>query len=173
MPRPDPATEPVALYGDDGRPTGEVAPRAEVRARNLRHAATLVVVRNSAGEVYVHRRTDTKDVFPGRHDFAAGGVLQAGEIPYDAAVREAFEELGVHGVELTALGEADYADEHTAYHAFAYTCVYDGPITWQPEEVAWGAWVSVARLREMVGEVEFVPDTVAVLGDWLTGRSCT
>lgn len=163
-----PADEPVALYGADGRPTGEVAPRREVRARNLRHAATLVVVRNSRGEVYVHRRTDTKDVFPGRYDFAAGGVLQAGEVPYDAAVREAFEELGVQGVGLSVLGEGDYADEHTAYHGFAYTCVYDGPIAWQPEEVAWGAWVSVARQREMLGEEEFVPDTVALLADWLS-----
>ena len=161
----------VALYGDDGRPTGEVVDRAEMRARNLRHAATLVVVRNSRGEVYVHRRTDTKDVFPGRYDFAAGGVLQAGEIPYDAAVREAAEELGVHGVELEPLGEADYADEHTRYHAFAYTCVYDGPITWQAEEVAWGDWVSVARLRDMLDQEDFVPDTVAVLGDWLSSAA--
>ncbi|WP_408895406.1 NUDIX hydrolase [Nocardioides sp. R1-1] len=161
----DPGEEQVALYGDDGRPTGEVVPRSVMRARNLRHAATLVVVRNSAGEVYVHRRTDTKDVFPGRYDFAAGGVLQAGEDPYDAAVREAAEELGVTGVRMEPLGEADYADEHTAYHAFAFTCVYDGPIAWQPEEVAWGAWVSIARLREMVASLPFVPDTVAVLGD--------
>lgn len=163
-----PADEQVALYGADGRPTGEVVARSEVRAHNLRHAATAVLVRNSAGEVYVHRRTDIKDVFPGRYDFAAGGVLQAGETPYDAAVREAEEELGVTGVPLRSLGEADYADEHTRYHAFCYACVYDGPITWQPEEVAWGAWVTVERLREMVATLPFVPDTVALLGDRLT-----
>lgn len=157
--------EQVALYGADGRPTGQAVPRSEMRARNLRHAATLIVVRNSAGEVYVHRRTDTKDVFPGRYDFAAGGVLQAGEDPYDAAVREVAEELGVTGVDLEPLGEHDYADEHTTYRAFAYTCVYDGPITWQPEEVAWGAWVGVERLRELVATLPFVPDTVAVLGE--------
>ncbi len=156
--------EQVALYGTVGRPTGEVAPRSEVRARNLRHAATLVVVRNAAGQVYVHRRTETKDVFPGRYDFAAGGVLQAGEVPYDAAVREAAEELGVTGVALQPWGEGDYADEDTSYHAFAYTCVYDGPITWQPEEVAWGAWVTVEELREMVATRPFVPDTLALLG---------
>jgi 8-oxo-dGTP pyrophosphatase MutT (NUDIX family) len=160
----DPGEERVALYGADGLPTGEAVPRSQMRACNLRHAATLVVVRNSAGEVYVHRRTDTKDVFPGRYDFAAGGVLQAGEEPYAAAVREVAEELGVTGVALAPLGEDDYADADTSYHAFAYTCVYDGPITWQPEEVAWGEWVGVERLREMVATLPFVPDTVAVLG---------
>lgn len=158
-----PGDELVPLYDEAGRPSGEVVTRREMRARNLRHAATAVVVRNTAGEVYVHRRTDTKDVFPGRYDFAAGGVLQVGEDPYDAAVREAEEELGVAGVPLTGLGEADYADDHTSYHAFCFTCVYDGPITWQPEEVAWGAWVTVAELGAMVAAEEFVPDTLALL----------
>jgi 8-oxo-dGTP pyrophosphatase MutT (NUDIX family) len=158
-----PGDELVPLYDDSGRPSGEVVTRREVRARNLRHAATAVVVRNSAGQVYVHRRTDTKDVFPGRYDFAAGGVLQVGEDPYAAAVREAEEELGVHGVPLEPLGEADYEDDQTRYHAFCFTCVYDGPVTWQPEEVAWGAWVAVDELRAMVAEKPFVPDTLALL----------
>ena len=68
---------------------------------------------------------------------------------------------------LVKLGEADYADEHTTYHAFCFTCVYDGPITWQPEEVAWGEWVDIARLREMVATLPFVPDTVALVGGLL------
>ena len=165
-----PANESVPLYGDGGLPTGEVVERHEVRARNLRHAATAVVVQNPRGEVYVHRRTDTKDVFPGMYDFAAGGVLQAGEEPYAAAVREAEEELGVTGVELTPIGEADYADDHTSYHAFCFTCVYDGPITWQPEEVVWGEWVSLERLQEMLRTLPFVPDTSGLLGDWISGH---
>lgn len=131
-------TELVALFGDDGHPTGEVATRAEMRARNLRHAATAIVVRDPSGRVYVHRRTDSKDIYPGRYDFAAGGVLQAGEDPYRGAQREVEEELGVTGVELRPLFEADYADDHTRYHAYCYQCTWDGPIHWQPEEVAWG-----------------------------------
>lgn len=160
-------TELVALYGEDGRPTGEVVARAEMRARNLRHAATAIVVLDPAGRVYVHRRTHTKDVYPGRYDFAAGGVLQAGEDPYESAVREAEEELGVAGVDLRPLYEADYADDQTRYHAYCYECTWDGPIRWQPEEVAWGEWVAPERLVEMLDELPFVPDTVANLGAWL------
>ena len=157
----------VALYGADGRPTGEVVDRARMRAENLRHAASHVVVRNSAGEVYVHRRTDTKDVYPGRYDFTAGGVLQAGEDPLESARRELAEELGITGVGLTVLFETDYADEHTRFHAFCYECRWDGPVRWQPEEVAWGDWVSPARLRELIAEVPFMPDAVANLKPWL------
>lgn len=163
---PDPAEELVALYDDVGQPCG-TARRREVRARNLRHAATAVVVRNGAGDVYVHRRTTTKDVYPGRYDFCAGGVLQAGEHPADSARREVLEELGVRGVPLHPLGATDYADADTRYRAFVYTCTYDGTITWQPEEVAWGAWIAPRRMAAMLDEVEFVPDSVALLGRWL------
>jgi isopentenyldiphosphate isomerase len=158
--------EQVTVYDDEGRPAG-VADRARVRAENLRHAATGIVVRNSRGDVYVHRRTDSKDVYPGMYDFCAGGVVQAGEDPTTSAERELAEELGVVGVPLESLGEADYADQHTRYRAFLYSCTYDGPIRWQPEEVAWGSWVAPARLVEMLDELPFVPDSTSNLRGWL------
>ena len=63
----------VALLDSDGRVCGS-APRSVMRRDNLRHAATGVLVRNSAGDIYVHRRTATKDVYPRYYDFMAGGV---------------------------------------------------------------------------------------------------
>jgi 8-oxo-dGTP pyrophosphatase MutT (NUDIX family) len=101
--------EQVALYDESGRPCG-VAPRSRVRAENLRHGATGIVVRDPLGRFYVHRRTDTKDVYPGLYDLCAGGVLQAGEEPLPSALRELAEELGVTGVPLESLGEGDYSD---------------------------------------------------------------
>ena len=65
--------EVVALYDDGGRPAGS-APRSVMRAQNLRHAATGILVRDPWGRVYVHRRTPTKDVYPAHWDFTAGGV---------------------------------------------------------------------------------------------------
>lgn len=143
-----------------------------MRAENLRHAATAVVVRDSLGRVYVHRRTDTKDVYPGRRDFAAGGVVAAGEDPDLAAVRELAEELGVTGVPLTRLGEGDYADAHTDYHGFCFTAEWDGPIRWQAEEVVSGGWMTAEALAAAFTAEpdDFMPDTVALLGDWLRGR---
>ncbi|GAB97562.1 8-oxo-dGTP pyrophosphatase MutT (NUDIX family) [Kineosphaera limosa] len=162
------ARELVDLYDDHGRVVGQ-ATRAQVRGQNLQHAATAVLVRNQRGELFVHRRTDTKDVYPGLFDVAAGGVVEAGEDPAQAAAREAFEELGVHGVPLLPLGVAHYADEHTRYLAFCFEVVYDGPIRLQPEEVAWGAWLPVAEALAWLTDDEhpFVPDTTALLLDHL------
>src|SRR5512143_4140836 len=73
------------------------APRSRVRRENLLHRGVGIIVCNGRGEVYVHKRTDTKDVFPGMYDMFVGGGVAAGE-EYDAAARrECEEELGVHG----------------------------------------------------------------------------
>jgi aminoglycoside phosphotransferase (APT) family kinase protein/8-oxo-dGTP pyrophosphatase MutT (NUDIX family) len=143
-----------------------------MRAENLRHAATGVIVRDPLGRLYVHRRTHTKDVYPGRWDFTAGGVVLFDEDPDDGARREVLEELGVTG-KLVPLGEADYTDEHTTYHAFRYVITCDGAVDPQPEEIAYGSWVTIERLMRLMEDpdVLFMPDTVALFGDWLRERA--
>ncbi|WP_226344212.1 NUDIX hydrolase [Agilicoccus flavus] len=162
------ADEIVDLYDEHGRVIG-TAPRSRVRAENLRHGGTGVIVRDSAGRVFVHRRTVTKDVYPGLYDFCAGGVLQAGEHPDVAAAREVEEELGVSGVLLRRLGVAEYADAHTTYVAFLYDATYDGPLDLQPEEVESGEWLTLDELRARLSDPawEFVPDSVALVGPHL------
>jgi aminoglycoside phosphotransferase (APT) family kinase protein len=163
--------EVVALYDDGGRPHGS-APRSVMRAQNLRHAATGILVRDPYGRIYVHRRTPTKDVYPEYWDFTAGGVLLADEDPLEGARRELAEELGVTS-ELEPLTEADYADEHTRYHAFRYVTTWDGEITPQPEEVSYGGWVSIERLIQQLAdpEIPFMPDSRALFGRWLHDRA--
>ncbi|KAA1420132.1 NUDIX domain-containing protein [Mumia zhuanghuii] len=162
----------VALYGEHGRPVGS-APRSRVRAENLHHGATAIVVLDPAGRLYVHRRTDTKDVFPGMYDVCAGGVLLADEDPYDGAVREVAEELGVTGMPLTPIFTGRYSDEHTSYTAFGYVVEgYDGAISWQPEEVAWGDWWELAEIVRRLDDPlwPLVPDSRALVGPWLRER---
>lgn len=161
-----PMDELVALY-EAGNLAGRVvgsAPRSRVRAENLPHAATAVMLRDGAGRVYVHRRTDTKDVYPGMHDAWAGGVVLAGEDPVAAAGRELTEELGVHGCELRPLGVFWYADDHTNYLAYSFEARYDpqanGPVVHQPEEVAHGWWMEWDDLLARLADPDwpFVPD---------------
>lgn len=159
--------EQAALYSERGTVIGR-APRSRVRAENLRHGATGIVVFNPQGRIYVHQRTLSKDLYPGLFDFTAGGVIQAGEDPFESARREAAEELGVRG-ELVSLGEADFADEHARYRAFRYWMIANGPLKLQAEEVLGGEWLEVSELIAQVAAEpgRFMPDAVALFLPWL------
>jgi len=153
------AEEQVAIVDDAGRVVGS-APRSVMRRDNLPHVVVAVLVRDPAGRVYVHRRTDTKDVYPGMHDAFAAGCLQYGEEPAAAAAREVAEELGVVGVPLEPLLELRYEDQSTRQQCYLFSTTYDGTITHQPEEVAWGGWMTPAELRARLADPgwPFVPD---------------
>ena len=160
--------EQVAIVDDEGRVVGS-APRSVMRRDNLPHVVVAVLVRDPAGRVYVHRRTDTKDVFPGLHDAFAAGCLQYGEEPAAAAAREVAEELGVVGAPLRALFVERYDDGSTRHFCHVFATTYDGPVTHQPEEVAWGGWLTVDELRANLADPSwpFVPDGRVLVERWL------
>jgi 8-oxo-dGTP pyrophosphatase MutT (NUDIX family) len=95
----NPAEELVDVVDEDDRVVTTVT-RGEMRRRRLLHRCTYVLLRNAAGEILVHRRTDTKDVFPGAYDVFSGGVCAAGESFDDCARREVAEEFGVVDADL-------------------------------------------------------------------------
>jgi isopentenyldiphosphate isomerase len=164
------AEERVALVDASGVVTGS-APRSVMRRDNLPHVVVAVLVRDSSGRVYLHRRTDSKDVYPGLYDCWVAGCMTAGEEPEPAAVRELEEELGVRGVVLRPLFSAWYADEDTRQLCHGFTTTYDGPIVHQESEIAWGDWVTVDELRARLDDPSspFVPDGRVFATRWLAG----
>ena len=168
--------EPVALYDAAGAVLGS-APRGVVYRDGRWHGATGVLVRSGDGErVYLHRRSPDKLVFAGLYDCWAGGVIGPGETPGDAALREVAEELGVTGAPLTPLERFAYDDGRLRYHVFTYEVRWDGPLRHQPEEVVWGAWVTLDELRAVLADPRrwpFAPDGRQGVERWLSrpGRS--
>ena len=130
-----PAGEEIVIVVDDhNRPVAEF-PRHRVRSENLPHRATCIFVFDRRGRVLVQRRTATKDLYPGFHDLAAGGVVAAGESYERCAEREAAEELGIRDTALAPKFDFYYEDERNRCFSRVFTCVHDGPFTLQPEEV--------------------------------------
>jgi len=154
----------VALVDRDGRLVGSEE-RSVVRRDNLRHGATAVLVRNSEGRIYVHRRSAHKDWAPSHHDAAAGGILRFDEDPAEAAAREVAEELGFTPLSLEPLGLNRYEDDTSRVVEFCYETVWDGPISFVDDEVVWGAWLSMAGFARLLADATwpFVPDTRALL----------
>jgi isopentenyldiphosphate isomerase len=165
----DPGTELVDVVDEDDEVVATVT-RAEMRTRRLRHRCTFVVVRNGAGQVLVHRRSDHKDLWPGHWDLAVGGVVSAGEDWEPAARRELAEEVGISGADLVALGGGNYADDHVDEVARMWRTVWDGPITFADGEVVEAHFVDDGELAVRLQRDPFVPDSRALFGPMLSRR---
>jgi isopentenyldiphosphate isomerase len=163
-----PGEEPVDLVDLENRVIGR-ALRKEVRSRNLLHRGVGIICFDRGGRIYVHRRTETKDIFPGMYDMFVGGVVASGEPYRAAAAREVAEELGIVGPRPEYLFSHLYLGDRNRAWIQVYRVEWDGPIRHQPEEVCWGSWVEEADLEEMIGESPFVPDGLEIYrryGEW-------
>jgi isopentenyldiphosphate isomerase len=164
----DPADELVAVVDEDDRVVATVT-RREVRRGSLLHRCTYVLLENSAGHVLVHRRTLTKDVYPGAYDVFSGGVCAAGESYSECGRREVAEEVGVVGAELAFRFKHRYRGPTGQAWGAVYEGRWDGPVHPQETEIEWLAWVSPSELDRMLRELTFCPDSREVFAR-LRGR---
>lgn len=96
--------EQFETFDEAGQPTG-LKPRSEVHRYGYWHCSAQLFLYTPAGELLVHRRAATKDLYAGLWDHSIGEHLQPGESYLAAAVRGAEEEFGLGGLTLRALGE--------------------------------------------------------------------
>ena len=151
----------VTIVDEHNRPVGE-APRWRMRSQGLLHRATYIFVFSSDGEVFVHKRTATKDVYPGYDDAAAGGVVTAGESYESSAVRELEEELGLENVPLAQEFDFYHEDGRNRCWGRVYTCRHDGPFRLQAAEIEHGRFAAVDQVLD--GTVAPVtPDSLQAL----------
>jgi len=156
----NPGQELIDVLNDEGVVVG-VATRSEVRQQRLPHRCTYILVFNPAGELLIHQRTETKDVFPGRWDVTVGGVLAAGESWECGTKREVLEEIGVVP-EIEYLFDFRYRGDFGDAFAKVYRGVHAGPFHLQPEEVVRAEFVSVDALPRLFQERRFCPDGIEV-----------
>lgn len=137
--------------------------RKEMRAKVLRHRAVFIAVVNSAGELLVHQRSATKDLWPSWWDIAVGGVVAAGESYDSAALRELDEEVGIAGVPLVELGVGNYTDDMVSLVGKCFTATFDGPLVLRDGEVVATEWASQNDLPLLLAERNFLPDSKELL----------
>jgi isopentenyldiphosphate isomerase len=116
--------------------------RREMRAEGLRHRSVFVAVMSESGQLLVHRRAETKDVWPGWWDLAVGGVLSPS---------------------LEPLGTGAYSDATVSLLAGCFVCRTEGPFTFADGEITEAHWVSQEELPVWLGAKPFLPDSVALV----------
>lgn len=126
-------------------------PRKEVHARGLLHRAVHVLVFNKRGEVFLQKRSMTKDTSPGLWDSSASGHVDSGE-DYDVcAVRELREEIGLT---VTKTPERLFKIAACAETGQEFVWVYrlenEGPFTLHPDEIERGEWFATGVVTQWV-----------------------
>ena len=137
--------------------------RQQMRQQMLRHRAVFIAVVSHANELLVHRRSLSKDIWPGWWDVAVGGVMAPGESGLDAAQRELAEEVGLTGVDVVPLGSGAYEDSNVKLVAESYMCRSDGPFTFSDGEVTETAWVPLNQVMGWLETHQVLPDSVALV----------
>jgi isopentenyldiphosphate isomerase len=145
--------EMVEMVDRTGAVLGHV-PRKLLHQHNLLHRGIGIFVTkdhpmngNQRPDLYTHRRTQTKRIFPSLYDMFVGGVSLAGEDAIITARREVEEELGLSCSDHLHPERLLQCIVCTAYNRcvvdlFVYVMnTKNESIQWQDEEVAWGSFV--------------------------------
>jgi isopentenyl-diphosphate delta-isomerase type 1 len=128
-----------------------VKTRGEIHAKGLMHRAVHILLFNSKGELFLQKRSMSKDEQPGKWDSSAAGHVDSGEAYLDCARREITEELGIVAERpMHALFKLSASALTGNEHCMVYRYTFDGPMVLQAEEIDDGRWVSVEAMDRRV-----------------------
>lgn len=159
--------EKIIIVDEKNQPAG-TALRSVMRTKNLIHRASYILVFNQKGELFVQKRTLTKDVFPGYYDVAAGGVVLENESYAQSARRELLEELGIAGVPLEAVFDNFYEDGRCRVWGRVYRCIYEGKMSLQKEEIESGCFMKPEDILQKIPQNQITPDSIQIIKRYLS-----
>lgn len=140
--------------------TNEIASRKECHEKGLWHKAIVVqIISTDNKRVLLQKRSANKRMWPNLWDVASGGHVLAGELGYQAGIREAKEELGVDlkRDELEFIGattseniQKDIINRHYNEYYIVHKDINLNDITIQEDEVQDVKWFNVEELKKRV-----------------------
>jgi len=125
--------------------------------RDLAHRTVHVLVFNSAGELYLQKRSMSKDIQPGKWDTSVGGHLDLGETVQQAVYREMKEELSIDAP-VKYIYNYWMCNEVETEYVHTYICVYDGDIIFNLNEIDDGRFWRREEIEKSIGTGVFTPN---------------
>ena len=130
-----------------------VKTRGEIHAQGLMHRSVHILVFNRNAELFIQKRSMSKDNEPGLWDSSAAGHVDSGEDYHGCAIRELGEELGIEvNTPLDELFRLPASSITGMEHCIVYRCINDGPFVLQVEEIDEGNWTSMSEMDRRVAE---------------------
>lgn len=146
------------LVTPEGKIVGR-APRSAVHGNpQLLHPVVHVHIINSRGELYLQKRADSKDLYPGYWDTAVGGHVSSGEQIEQALRREAAEELNIADGAFQPLFRYVMRNPHESELVHAFLLKADGPFDYNREEISDGRFWNPGEIEQQLGKDIFTPN---------------
>ena len=128
-------------------------PRSQVHREGRKHRAVHVLVFNRRGDIFLQKRSMSKDTFPGLWDSSASGHLDAGEDYDHCAVREVREEIGLTlSAPPPRLFRVEACLETGQEFVWVYRAESEGPFVLHPEEIETGGWFAPEEVTRWMAE---------------------
>ena len=115
------------------------ATRSKIHKNNYLHRSAHILVFNSNNQLFLQKRSMSKDESPGLWDISSAGHVNSGESYEACAYRELWEELGIKTV-LTPLVKINACNESYHEHVQVYICKTDASIKINQEEISEGKY---------------------------------
>lgn len=119
---------------------------------DLMHRVVHVLVINSDGQILLQKRSQSKDVAPGRWDTSVGGHVGVGEDLLLSSKREMHEELGITGPEPEYLYSYIHTNPYETELVTTYRCICDEGFVFNRDEIDEIRFWNFDEIRETVGK---------------------
>ena len=113
------------------------------------HRSIHILVFNSNNQIFLQKRSNTKDENPGFWDSSSAGHVDSGETYDECAERELWEELRIKGT-LKLLAKIQACNETYHEHVQVYVCKTNAPITINQKEISEGKYFDWATLPNII-----------------------
>lgn len=146
------------LVDESGRVVGK-ATRKECHSGTFwLHPVVHLHVLNSEGRLYLQKRSENKDIQPGKWDTSVGGHVDYGETVEEALLREVKEELGIVDFLPRFILSYVFESKQEKELVNTYMTVYDGEVLPDPVEISEGKFWALNEIEVNLGKGLFTPN---------------
>lgn len=122
------------------------------------HPVVHLHIYNKEGDLLLQKRSQTKDIQPGKWDTAVGGHVDYGESIEEALRREAREELGIKSFEAEEIACYVFESDIEKELVHTYRTIYEGPFTLNKEELDDARFWRIDEIESQLGKGIFTPN---------------
>ena len=158
----------LIVVDEDDNVVGK-APYSKVIAGKLITRGSNIIILNSLGKMFVHKRNRNLTIYGGMWDVKVGGSVGYPESYEEAAVRELREETGINinEDELDFLFSTKYRSKIHNVNRKVFRIIYDGKMSLQESEVEEGRFISLDEAKKIVSEGKCSPSAKEVFEEYI------